>query len=248
MLVKTEDLKEFNPKISTDFKGSILDMYFDDLFWRIQYLLIKANTEKNEKAILIPHVALGLPDNKTLTIPIIIDPKKEEYINDHKFNKSADEIKNTTPAKIIEMSLKQLNLPSSSAKDMKNLITTLLLEEHNVTPPMASHLRSRNDVLGYNIQAKNGELIGHVDDFILETDSWKLRYILIDTRNWLTGGKKILMSPNWIEKIRWSNNLVSIDLKKESIAQSPAYDPTDPLDDQLELKLFKFYHHQHSTS
>ena len=36
-------------------------------------------------------------------------------------------------------------------------------------------MRSHNEVLGYNIQAKDGDLIGHVDNFIMECNTWEIK-------------------------------------------------------------------------
>ncbi len=38
------------------------------------------------------------------------------------------------------------------------------------------------------IQATDGE-IGHVDDFIVDDDAWTIRYMVIDTGDWLPGKK-----------------------------------------------------------
>jgi sporulation protein YlmC with PRC-barrel domain len=50
------------------------------------------------------------------------------------------------------------------------------------------HLRSTHDVSGYHIQATDGE-IGHVEDFIIDDETWAIRYLIIDTHE-LVAGKK----------------------------------------------------------
>ena len=55
------------------------------------------------------------------------------------------------------------------------------------------HLRSMNEVVGYHIEANDGE-IGHVEDFFVDDRAWCIRYMLVDTRNWLPG-RKVLVSP-----------------------------------------------------
>ena len=62
------------------------------------------------------------------------------------------------------------------------------------------HLRSTHDVSGYHIQAADGE-IGHVEDFIIDDETWAIRYLVIDTKNWWYG-KKVLVSPQWIERVK----------------------------------------------
>jgi hypothetical protein len=56
-----------------------------------------------------------------------------------------------------------------------------------------SHLRSTDAVRGYWIEATDGD-IGHVDGFIVDDESWSIRYMEVATRNWWTG-KKVLVYP-----------------------------------------------------
>jgi uncharacterized protein YrrD len=83
------------------------------------------------------------------------------------------------------------------------------------------HLRSTHAVSGYKIQATDGE-IGHVEDFIIDDYTWAIRYLIIDTRNWWPG-KKVLVSPQWIERVSWSKSKVFVNLSREAIKQSPEY-------------------------
>ena len=38
------------------------------------------------------------------------------------------------------------------------------------------------------------EAIGHVEDFIVDDETWEVRYLVIDTSNWWFG-KKVLVAP-----------------------------------------------------
>lgn len=101
------------------------------------------------------------------------------------------------------------------------------------------HLRSAKEVIGYHIQALDGE-IGHVEDFIVEDIVQIIRYMVIDTRNWLPG-KKVLIAPLWIEKVSWKNSKVFIDLLKESIKNSPGFNPSEPVNRKYEERPYDFY-------
>jgi len=68
------------------------------------------------------------------------------------------------------------------------------------------HLRSTRQVTGYHIHATDGEL-GHVEDFIVDDENWAVRFLVVDTRNWLPG-KKVLLSPQWIERVEWADSSV----------------------------------------
>jgi len=244
MLIKTNNLKAFTAKSKNNIEGTILDMYFDDLFWNIQYIVVETGRFLPDKVIIISHNLLGKPDYNSQLLPINTSFDAKSDGKNTQFLRSVSEIKTINASKILEWPLKQTNLKALNTEEMKNLVTNMVSDEDKVTPMANPHLRSWNEVLGYNIQAKNGE-IGHVDDFIAESDNWKIRYMIIDTHNWLPGGKYVLISPAWIEKIQWNNNLVYVDLDKDMIKNSPEYDPNKPIDDAFELKLFKYYGRQY---
>jgi hypothetical protein len=82
-----------------------------------------------------------------------------------------------------------------------------------------SHLRSTHAVDGYHIDASNGN-VGHVEDFIIDDETWAIRYLVVNTRNWIPG-KKVLVSPQWIENVSWSDSKVLVGLTRETIKNSP---------------------------
>ena len=95
---------------------------------------------------------------------------------------------------------------------------------------------------GYNIQAADGE-IGHVEDFIIDDETWAIRYLIIDTRNWWPG-KKVLVSPQWIERVSWGESKVFVNLPLETIKQSPEYTEESLLTREDENRLHLHYHLQ----
>jgi hypothetical protein len=101
------------------------------------------------------------------------------------------------------------------------------------------HLRSAEEVAGYHIHANDGE-IGHVEDFIVGDGSWTVRYMLVDTRNWLRG-RKVLVAPAWIKSVSWLEGKVDVNLTKEQIKNSPEYDPSVPVNREYETHLVEFY-------
>jgi stress response protein YsnF len=101
------------------------------------------------------------------------------------------------------------------------------------------HLRAVHVVEGYEIVAKDDEF-GHVADFIFDDESWAIRYLVIDTlRIW--HGKKVLISPEWVTGISWSDRTITIALTKEKIRNSPEYRSTAPVNREYEEKLYDYY-------
>jgi PRC-barrel domain len=104
---------------------------------------------------------------------------------------------------------------------------------------MDVHLQSVRDVTGYYIEAKDGD-IGHVESFVVDDDSWTIRYMVVDTRNWLPG-KKVLVSPEWIDSVNWSDSRVYVDLSREAVEKCPEYDPSKPLERDYEDRIHLHY-------
>ena len=91
----------------------------------------------------------------------------------------------------------------------------------------------------YYIEARDGG-IGHVEEFLIDDVSWTIQYIVVDTRNWWPG-KKVLLSPHWINDVSWSESAVHVDLTRESIKTSPEYDESAPISRDYEKRLWEHY-------
>ncbi len=101
------------------------------------------------------------------------------------------------------------------------------------------HLRSTKEVAGYRIGATDGE-VGHVEDFVVDDEGWTIRYVVVDTRNWLPG-RKVLISPRWISEVSWRQKEVYADLTRDEIKSAPEWDPDAPLDQEYETRLHEHY-------
>ena len=101
------------------------------------------------------------------------------------------------------------------------------------------HLRSTRDVTGHHIQASDGE-IGHADDFIIDDETWAIRYLIVETRNWWPG-KRVLVSPQWIERVSWDASKVFINLSRAAIQGAPEYTEHSLLTRDYETELHRHY-------
>lgn len=102
-----------------------------------------------------------------------------------------------------------------------------------------SHLRSVREVTGYHIQALD-DTIGHVEDFLLEGKTWTIRYLVVDTRNWLPG-RKVLIPPAWASTIDWKRSLLNVRVDRGTVENSPIYDKERPLTREDEMAFFAHY-------
>jgi hypothetical protein len=101
------------------------------------------------------------------------------------------------------------------------------------------HLRSIAAITGYHIHASDGE-IGHVEDFLMEDADWSIHYLIVDTRNWWPG-KKVLVSPRSAREIDWTGRLVNLDVDRQKVKDSPAYDASITIDRAYENQFHRHY-------
>jgi len=101
------------------------------------------------------------------------------------------------------------------------------------------HLQSAKAVVGYHVQGSDGE-IGHIADFIVDDQTWTIRYLIIDTSNWWLG-RKVLVAPRWAQEISWEKHMVYIDLSREAIRNSPTWSPEALVEREYEERLYNHY-------
>ncbi|MBD0324187.1 MAG: PRC-barrel domain-containing protein [Aldersonia sp.] len=102
-----------------------------------------------------------------------------------------------------------------------------------------SHLRDVKHVAGYHIHATDGS-IGHVEDFLVDGRSWTIRYLIVDTSNWI-GGRHVLIAPGWVSGISWEGTKIDIGLTRDAIRNSPEYDSAGAVQRNYEDRLHAHY-------
>jgi uncharacterized protein YrrD len=112
----------------------------------------------------------------------------------------------------------------------------------NPDPPVESaadsRVRSWREVKGYHINASDGE-IGHVDDLLFDDASWLVRFIEVDTSNWI-GGKSVLVPRRALGEVSWADSLLHVTLPRDQVANSPRTDEVH-LTGALEHELDDYY-------
>lgn len=91
--------------------------------------------------------------------------------------------------------------------------------------PSDRHLMSSAGLNGCHIQATDGE-IGHIDDVLVDEDSWNIRYVVLDTSNWI-GGRSVLISREVVDAIDSPNRKIRVRLTRDEIKRGPSVDTAD---------------------
>ena len=86
-------------------------------------------------------------------------------------------------------------------------------------------LHKTNHMRGFHIVATDGG-IGHVDDFLVDEATWEVRYLVVDTSNWI-GGKSVLISATVIDAINSPSKEIRVMLTRDQVEQSPSVDTAE---------------------
>lgn len=100
-------------------------------------------------------------------------------------------------------------------------------------------LRSTNDLKNFVVGATDGE-IGHVKDFFFDDERWVVRYLVVETGDWLSS-RKVLISPIAISRPEWAERIMSVSITKEQVRNSPDVDTERPVSRQHEMAYIGYY-------
>ncbi len=222
--------------------GRVQQFYFDDYTWTIRYMVMNTVEWRPGHQVLISTVALNRPEWEARVFPVNLTKLQVQN------SPSIDTEKPVSRQHEIEL-FKYYGWPiywglSSYAgiRRSRHIHLPLSAKEKKKTsgqPAGDPHLRSTDQVTGYYIQASDGR-IGHVQDYIVDDETWGICFIVVNTRNWWPGNK-VLVSPRWIERMSWDESKVFVDLSRESIRNSPEYDSSKPVSLDYAGQLFDYY-------
>jgi len=225
--------------------GTVSDFLFDDATWKLRWLVVDTGNWLNDRKLLLHPSAIDTADipAKALLVKLTRD----------QVEKSPGIATDEPVSRQMEYSLygyygvdplwgggyyagnaiaKPMASPDFAGAD----VAAGLRDSHG---PGDTHLRSLLEVTGYNLHASDGEM-GHIDSFLIDDESWEIRYLVADTRNWWFG-RHVLLSPAAVREIAWDLHRVDLNLTCYKIKGSPPWEPTGILDRAYEQVLQAYY-------
>jgi hypothetical protein len=100
-------------------------------------------------------------------------------------------------------------------------------------------VQSIKQLYGNKLGASDGE-IGHVKDFYFDDLSWAVRYLVVDTGNWLPR-RQVLLAPHSLNGLEQAAKVLRVNLTREQIESSPAIEQHKPVSRQYEEEYYKHY-------
>jgi sporulation protein YlmC with PRC-barrel domain len=232
--------------------GTVKDLYFDDERWAIRYVIVETGTWLNDRRVLISPNAVrevawddgvmhvSLTQKQVRDSPSIDTDKpvsRQQEAAHHTYYGFPNYWDGTNL-----WGLDAFPIPWVGASPDPSLAPHGSRDEAIVRARQArldrtlesadSHLRSSNEVIGYEIMASDGP-IGSVENFVMDDKSWAIRHIVVDTRKWLPG-KQVLLSPELIDYISWPEREVCVKSTRHAIETRPEYDTSHVLSPERE--------------
>ncbi len=244
MLRNAQDLQGFSIQATDGEIGTVEQFYFDDETWVIRYLTVNTGGWLGGRLVLISPISiLGKPDWRSKRVNVALTKRQVEN------SPSVDTHQPVSRQHEIEY-LGHFGYPfywgGSNLWGPEPLPAGLAAGAVRSKEPAGtetgaadSHLRSAEEVTGYSIAASDGE-IGHLDGFVVDEDTWAIRYIEVATRNWWPG-KRVLVSPAWIERVSWTDSKIYAGLSREAIQGAPEYLESMPITRAYESRLYLHY-------
>jgi hypothetical protein len=222
--------------------GRVHDFYFHDDSWIIRYLVVDTGHWLPGRKVLVPPAVLGKPNWIGFSFPVALTRQQVE---------KSPEIDTDMPvSRQQELDLhNHFGWPAYWIDPGFGPFPAMVPIEPSLEPAPPSksataakgdpHLRSVKAVRSYRIHASDGEM-GHMEDFIVDDAFWVIRYLVVNTRNWLPG-KQVLISPQWLQEIRHWERMVHVSLKRDNIRTCPEFDPVAPVNREYEARLYDYY-------
>jgi len=226
--------------------GTVDQFYFDDETWGIRYLIVDTGGWLGGRRVLISPYSILHTDWQARRVDVALTKKQVENSPDVDTHLPVSRQYETDYLGYYDYPYywggpylwgpaynpSGLNGPTTAS-------TTRALTDRIRTESADSHLRSSDEVAGYHVGASDGE-IGHVDGFVVDDESWAVRYIEVATRNWWPG-KKVLVSPAWIERVSWTDSKFYTALSRAAIQGAPEYFDGVPITREYENRLYFHY-------
>ncbi len=222
--------------------GRVAEFYFDDEGWTIRYVVVDTGGWLSGRKVLISPVAFDAPDWESGTLPVNLTKEQVRNSPSIDTDKPVSRQHETELHGYYGWPVYWGGGAAFGAFEASPLMVMETVKEDEVSPEEPgsdTHLRSTSQVTGNHIEATDGD-IGRVEDFMVDDETWAIRYLLVDTRNWLPD-RKVLVSPRWIKRVSWAESKVFVDLTRDAIGNSPEFDPDKPVTLDYESKLHDYY-------
>jgi len=207
--------------------GGIEAFLFDDTSWVVRYLVVTTGARLTGRRALVAPVAVGGVDTNNKTICIEL---------------TSMQIENSPPIDAHGPVSRQYEADYYNYYHWPPYweVSPSPAQLHTMaTGPGVVRLRSTTELTGYSVAARDAD-IGYVDDVVVDTRYWAIRYLDVDAGcRW--SGRHVLVHPGWVERVGWTDRGVAVDLVCDAIKAAPVLDLSGAISRDDEARLFRHY-------
>ena len=249
MLHSYNDLRHYPIRAADERKGNVEDFYFDDVEWKIRYLVAHTGFLWTGRDSLIGVDLLSRPDTNAMEFPVAMSAEEVEEAGragDHALFGERD--RGSEKSDLMPLFWPSLLIGAPEARYTPILAQEQLSKRWNTDRETSSgdaevpdhpRLRSMSEVSGYQIAAQDGE-IGSVDDFLIDPEDWSVRYFVIDTGSWLPG-KLVVVRTDQVEAIRTEDRVIAVRTDMTDIENAPRLGDIEELKKSSAQEMYERY-------
>lgn len=227
MIISSKQLTHFSIHAVDDKVGGVRDILFDDETFTVRYLVADTNTwlPLSRKVVISPIAVTELDSSDdTVHVNMTVEKlKNSPSIDEHKpVSREYEE----NLFKYFGYGYYWIGPGAWGEFAHPNELVELQQAEESETlnpKKTSNHLRAVGEVGGYEV-ATTTDNVGHISNFIIDTRSWKIIMLVVDTNNWLPGGKHLALLPRDIENIDWAAHSVAVNLTHDELVNRPEVD------------------------
>jgi hypothetical protein len=210
MLRSIKTLQDYKVLASDGDLGALEEFYFDSKDWTVRYLVINTGQWLAGRKLLISTPTVDQLNEETQTVLLALP----RAVVENSPNIDLDQpISRDHETDLHHYYKWPFYWPEDEATEEQ-----VFIEQTDDD----RRLRRTGEVIGYDIRARDGD-IGHVEDFVVDDQTWMINYMIVNTGNWLPG-RNVVVSPSYVETVDWSDSRVYMELLRETIEKSPEYD------------------------
>lgn len=215
--------------------GLVSDFLFDDKERVVRYVVVRTGGWLMGRDVLISPVAITEACHKTKTLTTVLTKQMIENAPGVDTEKTVSRQQEISLVSYFDWPMYWAPIP---VPDVTNHASSAQIQEV-AEAEWDTHLRSMREVVGYHVHCISDKM-GHVEDLIIDLELWIVRYLVIDTTNWLPG-KKVIVGCDWLTDVRWEDKSVYVDLTRKQIETAPPYFSQMRINRDYETTLYDFY-------
>ena len=234
-MVTYKQLKHFSIHATDKDIGGIRDVLFDDESFVIRYLVADTNTwlPMSRKVVISP-ISVSDINAEEETVDVNMDAdtlKNSPSIDEHKpVSREYEE----TLFRYFGYGYYWIGPGAwGDFSHPTELAQPKVMDEaqNDLSQHTDNHLRACGEVSGYEVSTSDDN-VGHITDFVFDNSNWAMTLLIVDTHNWLPGGKKLALLPKDISALDWSSHQVTVNLSHDGLMERPEVD-LDKLSDPI---------------